>query len=452
MTLATVPEYDDSHIATVGEHAVVVGGSMAGLIAARVLADAFERVSVIERDAFPDAPKPRRGVPQGNHVHAMLEAGQKILEDLFPGYGDDLISAGSVDIDLSTDFNFYDEGDFVASGSHHQSMYCATRPLIEHVTRCRLTAVEGVSLHDECHLTGYLTDSSETAIKGVIIRNKTGNQEEIEADLVVDCTGRTSSAPNWLADHGYQRPPKDEVHIDLAYSTILVERPPQDTRALHVMPCPPRTRSTVTLPIEENRWVVTLSGVHGDHPPADVEGMLEFAESLPVDAVAEIINEHEVVSDGVEQYPFPANLRRRYWELERFPEGLLVLGDAIASFNPIYGQGMSVSALEGLHLHHALAEDGCDDLAVRFFDRVENVVGNAWNVAVGSDFRFDETSGPEPPGTDILNRYLSRMTRKAHHDDTLADAYTRVVTMEKPPTSLFHPRIVWHVLKPSLKN
>ena len=450
MTVATIPEYDHSNVAMVGEHAVVVGGSMAGLVAARVLADAFERVTVIERDAFPDEPRPRRGVPQGNHVHALLEAGRDTLEDLFPGYSDDLVSAGAMDIDLSTDFNFYDEGDFVASGSHHVSMYCATRPLIEYVTWRRLAAIDGVALRDECHLTEYLMDDTGTTVVGVTVRDETGTTEEVEADLVVDCTGRTSSTPEWLADHGYRRPPRDEVEIDLVYSTILVERPPTDMRAFHVMPCPPRARSTVTLPIEDDRWVVTLSGLHGDHPPADLDGMLEFAKSLPVDAVARIIEDHEIVSDGVEQYPFPANLRRRYWELERFPDGLVVLGDTIASFNPIYGQGMSVAALEGLQLHHALAAGGRDDLAVRFFDRVESVVDNAWNVSVGSDFRFEETTGPKPPGTDILNRYLSRMTRKAHEDGTLADAYSRVVTMEEPPTSLLHPYIVWRVIKPSL--
>lgn len=452
MTVAEIPAYDASRVATVGEHAVVVGGSMAGLIAGRVLADAFERVTVIERDAFPDDPRPRRGVPQGNHVHAMLEAGRDTLEDLFPGYSDDLVSAGAVDIDLSTDFNFYDEGDFVASGSHHLSMYCATRPLIEHVTRQRLSMVDAVSLRDECHLTSYRTDDSDATVEGVTIRNETGGVEAVEADLVVDCTGRTSSTPDWLADHGYRRPPEDKVHIDLTYSTIFVDRPPDYTRAFHVMPSPPRTRSTVTLPVEDGRWIVTLSGVHGDHPPADSDRMLAFAESLPTDAIARIIEEHEIVSDGVEQYPFPANLRRRYWEQERFPDGLVVLGDAIASFNPIYGQGMSVSALEGLHLHHALAEDGRDALAFRYFDRIESVVDNAWNVSVGSDFRFDETTGPKPPGADILNRYLSRMTRKAHDDGTLADAYTRVVTMEEPPTSLLRPRIAWRVLRPSITN
>jgi len=448
MTDETIPAYDPDRIGPVGDRAVVVGGSMAGLIAARVLADAFERVTVVERDAFPDDPRPRRGVPQGTHVHAMLEAGRDVLEDLFPGYGDDLVSAGAVEIDLSTDFDFYDEGDFVADGSHHLSMYCASRPLIEHVTRRRLDARGDVSLRDERHLSGYVTDDG-TTVEGVQVRTGAG-EREVRADLVVDCTGRTSSTPDWLAAHGFDRPPRETVEIDLGYGTVLVERPPDDVRAYHVMPSPSRPRGAVALPIEDDRWVVTLSGMHGDHPPGDREGLRSFAESLPIDAVAAILDEHAVVSEGVERYPIPSNLRRRYWDLERFPDGLVVLGDAVASFNPVYGQGMSVAAMEGLHLHHALASGGRDGLAVRFFDRAERVVDDAWRVSVGSDFRFEATTGPKPAGTDLLNRYLSRATRRAHHDDEVADAYARVVTMESRPTSMLRPHVVWRVLRPSL--
>jgi 2-polyprenyl-6-methoxyphenol hydroxylase-like FAD-dependent oxidoreductase len=284
----------------------------------------------------------------------------------------------------------------------------------------------------------------------VQIRNEAGGIEDISADLVVDCTGRTMSTPNWLETHGYRRPPRDEVEIDLAYGTITVDRPADDRRAFHVMPCPPRTRNAVVLPIENDQWIVTLSGIHGDHPPDDIEKLLEFAASLPIDDIEQLIEAHEITSTEIKRYPFPASVRRRYWELRGIPNGLIVLGDAIASFNPIYGQGMSVAALEALQLHHALAESGLDDLARRFFDRAESVVDDAWNVSVGTDFRFAETTGPKPPGTDLLNRYLARLTRKAHEDGTLADAYARVVTMQEPPTSLLRPRIAWRVLKPTL--
>jgi 2-polyprenyl-6-methoxyphenol hydroxylase-like FAD-dependent oxidoreductase len=437
-------------VRTVGDRAVVVGASMAGMVSARVLADAFGQVTLLEHDPLPDEPEIRRGVPQGHHVHAMLEAGRKTLDDLFAGYSDALVAAGAELIDLSTDFDFHDEGDFVAGGSNHLPMYCASRPLFEDVTRRMLAEINNVRLRDACHLLDHLADEQASTITGVQIRNEAGGIEDISADLVVDCTGRTSSTPNWLETHGYRRPPRDEVEIDLAYGTITVDRPADDRRAFHVMPCPPRTRNAVVLPIENDQWIVTLSGIHGDHPPDDIEKLLEFAASLPIDDIEQLIEAHEITSTEIKRYPFPASVRRRYWELRGVPNGLIVLGDAIASFNPIYGQGMSVAALEALQLHHALAESGLDDLARRFFDRAESVVDDAWNVSVGTDFRFAETTGPKPPGTDLLNRYLARLTRKAHEDGTLADAYARVVTMQEPPTSLLRPRIAWRVLKPTL--
>lgn len=162
-----------------------------------------------------------------------------------------------------------------------------------------------------------------------------------------------------------------------------------------------------------------------------------------------MLSEHPWRTDGIHHYPFPSNLRRRYETLDRFPEDFLVIGDAIASFNPIYGQGMSVAALEALHLHHSLAADGREELAERYFNRIEDTVDMAWNLAVGSDHQFPQTVGTKPPGADVLNWYLSRLLRKAQTDPVLSDAFLRVQMMEKPPNSLLHPAMVWRVFKPT---
>ena len=451
MSLTAIPKYDSERVSTAGDHAVVVGGSMAGLVSARVLADAFESVTVLERDSLHDDREPRRGVPQGRHVHALQTAGREVLETLFPGYQQDLAAAGAEVIDVATDFSFYDEGDFVADGDDRQPMYCGTRPLFEVVTRRHLTARDDVALRDNCQFTGYRTDDQGTPVTGVKLRNEAGDSEYLTADMVVDTTGRTSGTPDWLEDHGYAAPPLDEVHVDLAYSTIFLNRPPEDKRAFHVMPSPPRQRGVVILPVEDKRWVVTFFGVHGDHPPATIKGLRNYAAELPVEPVENLLDTHEVVSEEVAQYPVPSSRRRKYWALDQFPDGLVVVGDAIASFNPIYGQGMSVAALQALQLHHTLAEAGTSDLAGQFFDRAKPVIEDAWNVAVGSDFRFDETDGPKPTGTDLLNRYLSRLTRRAHDDSALADAYAKVVSLERRPTSLLRPWVAWRVLKPSLE-
>jgi 2-polyprenyl-6-methoxyphenol hydroxylase-like FAD-dependent oxidoreductase len=422
---------------------------MAGLLAARVLSDGFERVTVIDRDTLPDGPDARDGVPQARHPHVLLEAGRATLEDLFPGFGEDLISAGGLLVDGAGDFEYFDQGDFVADGPTRQLMYFASRPLLELIVRRRVAYLEGVRVHPGCHFVDYLVDGGATGVDGVVIRGDGTDREAIRADLVVDATGRTSRTPKWLENHGYAPPALDEVHIDLAYSSTLIERPPRDHRTLYVPLSPPRTRGGAAFPIEGDRWLVNVHGIHGDHPPGDFDGFAAFAASLPTPELSRLLDDHPRAAGTVEHYPIPSNRRYRYQDLDRFPDGLIVIGDAIASFNPVYAQGMSVAALEVLALHHALATGGHDDLAPRYFDRAEAAVDVAWKMAVGADFGFEETTGPKPRGTDLFNRYLSRLTRRAHTDGRLRHAFYQAIVMERPPTSLLRPGVLWRVFGPT---
>ncbi|WP_435064223.1 FAD-dependent oxidoreductase [Halobaculum sp. EA56] len=450
MTLATIPRYDRSRAVRVGDHAVVVGASVAGLLAARVLADAYGEVTVIDRDRLPDAPEARRGVPQDRHPHALLEAGRATVEDLLPGCVGDVISAGGVITDFAGDVRFYSQGGFLAAGPARLETISATRPLFEHVVRRRVAAVENVRIRTGCHCVEYLLDDAGDAVEGVTTREG-GERADLPADLVVDATGRASRTPAWLDRHGYAPPAVDEVRIGIAYSTAYVERPPHDRRTYLVPAAPPRTRGGMAAPVEGDRWVVNLHGVHGDSPPTDRGEFRAYAATLPVSEVADIVDEHEWAAGDVEHYPFPSNRRNRYEDLDRFPDGLAVIGDAIASFNPVYAQGMSVAALEALTLHHALAEGG-EDLAVRFFDRAASVVDIAWNMAVGADFGFAGTEGPRPRGTGFFNWYTGRLLRRARTDGALTDAFVRVQMMERPPTSLLRPRVLRRVLQPRLRT
>jgi len=444
MTLASVERYDGSRTAVVGDRAVVVGGSIAGHCAARTLDDYYRTVTVLERDEFPDEPATRDGAPQTSHPHAMLEAGRVTLEDLFPGFGERLFAAGGLMIDAATEMKYYDKGGFVADGPDRLPMYCASRALFEHVVRERTRDRDGVELRGGVNVTEYLQDGD--AVTGVRLRDGDATTD-VDADLVVDATGRTSRTPRWLDANGYESPPVDEVEVDVTYSTIRLDRPAGDRQAIFAPPSPPRTRGLVFLPVEGGEWEVIVQGVHGDDAPTDREGFERFVRSFPLEEPAELVEQREWTSDGIHHYPFPASQRRRYETLDRFPDGLLVTGDAVASFNPIYGQGMSVAALDALQLHHALA-GGTDDLADRYFDRVASVVAVVWRLAVGADFEFAETTGPKPTGTDLFNRYVDRLLQKAHADPTLSDAFSRVLRLEKPPTSLLRPRIVWRVLRP----
>lgn len=426
---------------------MVVGAGMAGLFAARVLADKFETVTVLERDSLADEATPRRGVPQGRHPHALLEAGRATLADLFPGYSEAVVSAGGVVVDFASDVDFYVEGDFLARGPTRMETYSASRPVFEQIARQYVVDWDGVRLCPRCQFTDYLTDDAGESVEGVAVRDD-GDRTEMLADLVVDATGRASRTPSWLADHGYEPPPMDEVTIDLAYSTAYVERPADDRRTYLVPPSPPRTRGGMAAPVEDDRWVVNLNGVHGDDPPAKFADFPAFAASLPTSALKRLLDDHPPVSGDVEQYPFPSNRRYRYESLDRFPDGLVVVGDAIASYNPVYGQGMSVAALEALVLHQTLSTGGREGFALRFFDGAEAVVDVAWLLATGSDLEFPQTTGPKPRGTDFVGRYLSRLTRRAHADGALANDFFRVLSMERPPTSLFRPGVLWRVFGP----
>ena len=449
MTLATIQRYELDRVSTVGEHAVVVGASIAGLNAARVLADGFERVTVVEQDPLPDKPIARRGVPQARHVHLMLEAGRATIEDLFPGYSEDLILKGGLVIDGLRDIVHYEEGDYLADGPLRMPVHFATRPLFEQVLRQRVERIGSITLRSDCQVVDYLVDGEATAVRGVSVRDGGASSESVPADLVVDATGRTSRTPRWLEENGYSRPPIDEVQIDVSYSTTVIDRPPGERRNYFLPPSPPHTRGGAVFPVEDGRWLVTLFGVHGDSPPTEPEEFKSFASALPTSDIEELLETRPWLTEEIHHSPFPSSIRRRYDELERVPERLLVVGDAICSFNPLYGQGMSVAALESLLLHHELASGGLEALQERFFERVNSVIEPAWKTAAGSDFAFPQTTGSKPRGTDLVNRYVSRLLRKAHSDGQLREVFYRVIMMEKPPSALFQPRVMWRVLKPT---
>ena len=243
-----------------------------------------------------------------------------------------------------------------------------------------------------------------------------------------------------------------ELRIDVAYSTLFIERPVDDYRTFGVPAEAPRTRGGLVAPVEGGRWLVNLHGVHGDHPLTDAEDFVDFAASLPAPVVERLLDEYPRLDDHISHYCFPTNRRYRYEDLDRFLEGLIVIGDAIASFNPIYGQGMSLAALEALMFHHTLMRRGCEELAPRFFDRTAAVIDPAWMMAIGADLSFQETQGRKPRGTAFFNWYLSRPFQKAHTDGALTDAFNRVLSMQQLPTSLLHPRVMWRVLKPMRLN
>ena len=446
MTLSQFGRYEAATTPRLGTRAVVVGGGMAGMCTARVLADAFDDVVVLERDTLPDGPAIRDGAPQTGQPHAMLEAGRAVLCDLFPGFEAAVRDAGGLKIDMIDDIDWYNRGGVVAAPETSLPALYASRPLFEHVVREQLRTGDGVRLRDDCQFVEYEHDDDARRVTGVRFRNESGTEATLDAALTVDATGRTSRTPAWLDRHGYPTPSVDEVRIDVTYSSVRIERPPGVHTGALIAPEPHRPRGAAMLPIEDGQWEVLLQGVHGERAPADRATFRQWANTLPLDEIGRRVGSQQWVSE-IRRYPFPVSVRRHYDDLGSFPDGLIVVGDAIASFNPMYGQGMSVGALEALALHHELSA-GLDALGPRFFEQASDVVHEAWLTAVGSDFVFPETTGPKPFAMDVLNGYVGRLVERAHEDGTLSEAFLRVFRMERRATSLLHPRILWRVFGP----
>lgn len=439
---------------TLGRHAVVIGASMGGMLAARTLADFFEQVTIVERDTLPPIGEHRKAVPQGRHTHALLPSGREILEGLFPGLTADLVAMGVPQGDPATDFRWFDGGGyhcgFTADGIRG---LLVSRPLLEGYVRQRLLALPNVEAIERCDALGLVPLASGTRVRGIrILRRAPGSAEEVlEADLVVDAGGRASRAPVWLTDLGYGKPEEERVTVNFAYTTRLYRRSPDHlggAKGVIIAASTEAKRAGVVLAQEGDRWTVSLGGFVGDHPPTDEGGFLAYASSLPAPDIYEVIKSAEPLSDLI-PFRYQASQRRRYEKFERFPEGFLVFGDAICSFNPIYGQGMSVAALEAVDLQQALRE-GLEGLWRRFFRRAGKTVDSPWQIVAGGDLRFPEAEGRRASQVRFVNWYLNKLHVAARRDPVVARAFREVASLLAPPASLLRPGIALRVLRGNL--
>ena len=438
-----------------GREAIVVGASMGGLLAARVLADHYERVTLLERDIFPPPGENRKGVPQGKHAHALLVRGLDIIEGYFPGLTAKLAAQGASCGDVSQNVRWFNHGGYHLPCVSGFNGLAVTRPTLEAEVRARLLALPNVRTVEGCDVLGLLATPDSGRVIGVhLLRRRAGSAgETMAADLVVDASGRGSRSPAWLEALGYDRPEEEVVRVDLAYSSCQYRRRPDHIpgiNAIVVAATPPNRRSGVLVAQEGNRWMVSVGGYLGHHPPTDQQGLIEYIRGLPVPEIYEVIKDAEPLCDPI-PYKIPSNLRRRYEKLSRFPEGYLVVGDALCSFNPIYAQGMTVAALESVALAGCLAQGG-ENLARRFFKQASQVIDIPWSTAVGNDLRFPEVEGTRSRLSRFINWYVDRLHIAAGRDPVVSVAFLKMVNMLEPPPSLLHPRLVWRVVRGNLRR
>ena len=435
-------------------HAIVIGGSLAGLLTARVLSDHFDQVTILERDAVHDVPEARRGQPHTRHTHALLANGQLLLEQFFPGLVAEAVAGGAILGDMAERMLWHTFGGYRQRFASGNLGLLASRPYLEWQIRRRVLQIPNLRLRDEVAVEGPLATPDRSRVHGVEIVRRGENQhrEMLHADLVVDASGRGTQSPRWLEAMGYGRPAESVVKVDMGYATRIYRQIPGAhamVNAIMSFGTPPRDkRAGFAFKIEGDRWTVTIGGHHGAHAPTDEAGFLAFAASLPSPEICDLVSRAEPLTDII-PHKLPSSLRRHYEKMSRFPEGYLVLGDAIASFNPIYGQGMTSSAMQAQALGRLLDQrkGRLAGLAPAFFRQAAKVVDIPWQLTVGEDFRFPETTGPKPPGTDFINAYVAQVHRATHTDTVVYGAFLKVMNLVAPPASLFAPGILRRVLR-----
>jgi 2-polyprenyl-6-methoxyphenol hydroxylase-like FAD-dependent oxidoreductase len=430
----------------IGGHGIVIGASIGGLLAARAIADKYDHVTVVERDELPCEAQPRKGVPQGRHAHGLLAKGREILEQLFPGFTEDMVRQGAVAGDLLKDGLWFNHGSYLRCAPSGLDGLAISRPALEAGVRNRLSKFPNVHFREHCAVREPVFDPAGGRVTGVIVADGAEKSETLNADLVIDASGCGSHGPAWLQAMGFAAPTVDEVRIDVGYMTRLYRRKPEHLagkRFVIMAACDPDWRFGALLPQEHDRWIVTLGGYLGDRAPADDVGYVEFARSLRKPEIYQVLADAEPLTKPT-PYGFSASRRRHYEKLTRFPEGLLVFGDALCSFNPVYGQGMTVACLEALALGDCL-EAGADGIARRFFAKASRVVDTPWQIAVGSDLQHPRVVGKRTPLVRFTNWYISKLYSAAETDPVLAQTFLKVANLTREPDRLLRPEIVGRV-------
>jgi 2-polyprenyl-6-methoxyphenol hydroxylase-like FAD-dependent oxidoreductase len=449
-----------------GSHAIVIGGGMAGLLSAHVLTNYFERVSLIERDAYPEEPLARAGVPQGKHVHIMLVRGQQLLETFFPGIKDKLLAQGAIESDFSADYGYY----FPASGWIPRTPsslkgYVCTRPLLEWQVRHEVMASKRVQVIEKHEVVNLLASSDKRAVTGIQMRarNREAPAEreivDLEADLVVDTSGRDSPFPSWLESLGYPAPPETVINPFFGYSSRAYI-PSQDAtrtwKGLVIQANPPHNlRGGVIWPIEGGNWMVVLGGTGKDYPPNDEDGFIEFAKSIPTPLFYDALKDAQPLSP-VYGYRRTANRLRHIERLTHQPERFITLGDAVCAFNPVYGQGMTAAALGAMILDECLTQQrqkGLAGLPRHFQRKLAKINETPWQLATASDYHVPGIEGMNPSWFEKLTyRYIDNVVKLLPTVPVASKTFISVLHMIEPPTALFHPAIVAHVLQTSFNR
>ena len=440
------------------QRAVIVGGSIAGMVAARVLSDFCEEVLLLERDPLsPESdniPPARRGLPHGHHTHLLLDAGRERIEKWFPGFFKELTDQGAVKADSMYDLAWYYFGTWKLRQHSGMPVYFQNRFHLEGHLRRRLEKITNISLLSGVKVFGLEGNSGRI--------NAVQSSEGIfRGDLIVDASGRSSPFPTWLKKLGCSLPEEQKLFIGISYLSQLYLRKPeheQQWRAIAIYPLPPQgQRSGIILPIVDPKhgpcWLATVMGRNGDLPHADEKGFLEFTRGLEHPEIYNCVSQWQPVGT-LKTYKFQANRRRHYEKMDGRPHNLLVLGDAYGHCNPIFGQGMSIACIQADILGQSLKQHNDYHKAVAaYFLQMAKFYDIPWRLINNEDRRYPQCQqGKKPPShLRLVNAYTAGVHQYCSCSRTLALTLMHVLHLKASPLRLFHPgialRIAWHSLK-----
>lgn len=442
-------------------HALVIGGSVAGLFAARVLSDHFDAVTIIERDALPTGPEYRAGVPQARHLHSLLARGQHIADELFPGFTETMNAAGCPRGEWGELSAFLVTGGWTPRFNSGIFSNISGRVTVEWLLRERVAALPNVRFLNEREVESLTADDDDAVVTGVrVVNRRDKSVETLAAELVVDASGRNSKAPQWLAALGYDAPQTTIINAHTGYASRWYRLPAgvePELKAVGVQPRPAEGnyRGGGYLIVENDDVVVTLLGANGDYPPTDEAGFLEFARGLPTPLLYDLIVSAEPITP-IYGYRKLENQERHYERLARRPEGFIITGDAAVALNPIYGQGMTTAAIEALALRDLLKQSDVRDLrgfAGRFQRKLHQVTRGPWMMSTAEDMRYPGVEGGQAgPMLRLIHRYFDLVALTMPHDPVISKAFFEAMALLKDPgAALMHPLIVLRVLYHSVR-
>ena len=436
------------------EQAVVIGGSVAGMMAAAALSRHFASVTILERDALNDEQHPRKGVPQGNHVHVLLTSGLQALEAYFPGMRDEMLADGVDTIKWSEEMRWYQAGSWKTRIPCGINFYPQSRVSLEGRIRARVRKLPGVKILTGCSVQGLLYDKALENVTGVRVL-MTDQEVELAADLVVDASGKGSRTLKWLEELGYAAPPKETVAIDLVYVSRLYRKTasPRDWKGLASHPRPDVPRGGILLPVDAGSWIVTLFGYGGEFPSTEPDAFLRFTRELPVPDLYETLVEAMPLSEPL-KFSYPQEIRQRFDRVERFPDGLLLIGDAMCSVDPVFGQGMTLACKEALALDKELDVQGAHLDATRlrrkFFSACQGIIAVPWLITESEALRFEKTPGKRTFIIRMLQWYTGHVFALSAVDVDVYRAFLDVMHLLCGPEALFRPKVLGRVLARAL--